>query len=100
LTLTTLISQHFSIHKDDIKHLPLEVHTDASYKSSSPHYSQILFPSEPYDIAAKTSASIIMLDPTKLRHEQETFIISINNINTDGHSNAFDGEFTAINVAN
>jgi hypothetical protein len=51
-------------------------------------------------MATKSSASIIMLDPTKPRHEQEPFIISINDINTDGHSNAFDGEFSAIDVTN
>jgi hypothetical protein len=63
--LTTRMAEHFNIHRDELKHLPLEMYTDTPYKVSPPPYSQIIFPSEPYDTEAKTSALIIMLDPTK-----------------------------------
>jgi hypothetical protein len=78
------MSEHFNIDRDELKHLPLVIYTDASYKASTPHYSQMLFLSKPYDKAARTSASIIILDPTKLKLEQEPLVI-VDNINTDGH---------------
>jgi hypothetical protein len=48
----------------------------------------------------KTTAAIVILDPTATREEQESIMILINDINIDGHSGSYTGEFTALNVAN
>jgi hypothetical protein len=48
----------------------------------------------------KTTAAIVIFDPTATREEQEPIIILRNEINVDGHSDSCTVEFTALNVAN
>ena len=100
--ISALIADHFQVDEVFLPTLKLSIYTDASHTPPPPGAHQIFNPSTWRDnqTDGKTTAAIVILDPTLPREEQEPLLIIINGINVDGHADSYTGEFTALNVAN
>ena len=116
--LIILIAQHFNIDTtaidqsnphprqlgqlcEEIRTLDLMIFTDGSQKKHKPKLTEIFYPLTPQEInnAAPANASVVLMDPTLTRENQEILAIHLSDINHEGHCSAYDGEFLAINLA-
>ena len=116
--LIIIIAQHFQLETynidqsnpqpnqlgkicDEIRSLNLMLFTDGSQKKSKPKLSQIFYPPTPQmeENRAPVNGAVVLLDPTLTRENQEILAIHLTDINHEGHSSAYDGEFLSINLA-
>jgi hypothetical protein len=95
--IQTLIAEYFQVDEVFVPTLKLAIYTDASHTPPPPVEHQIFHPPDWVfnKMDGKTTAAIVILDPTATREEQEPLIVIINDINIDGHSDSYTGELTS-----